>query len=69
MKLFSYDIWDSDKGIILADSEEEAVKIFHDEYEGVPVVGYDCEELAPQACDIEEVSEFSKDKKIYYLYD
>lgn len=32
MKLYEYDIWDGDKGVIFANSEEEAVEIVRKEY-------------------------------------
>ena len=32
MKIFEFDIWDSDKGLILAESEEKAIQILKDEY-------------------------------------
>lgn len=32
MKMYAYEIWEGDKGIIIAKSFDEAEKIFHEEY-------------------------------------
>lgn len=37
MNVYYFDIWDSDKGIIFANNEEEARKLFKNGYPDVPL--------------------------------
>lgn len=41
MKVFHYDIYDEDKGIILAKTEKGAIRKFRQEYPGVPICHID----------------------------
>lgn len=45
MKIYEYDICDGDKGIIMAESYEEAVRIFREDYKGVDLDNYDSSEI------------------------
>ena len=45
MKIFEYDICDGDKGVILAESYEEAVKLFREEYSNVDLDTYEPSEI------------------------
>ena len=44
MKLYSYDIWDGDKGIIIAKSIEQATEMFRKEYPNTPIYPNDTDE-------------------------
>ena len=47
MKIFEYDICNGDKGIIIAENYEEAVRLFNEAYDKVDLENYD-------ECDIDE---------------
>lgn len=68
MKIFGYDIWNGDKGIIIANDEEEAIRIFKKEYDN-PVVGVDVEDQLYNTCDIDEVADLKDKPALYFLHD
>lgn len=45
MKIFEYDICDGDKGIIMAESYEQAVELFEKSYEKVDLETYDSSDI------------------------
>ena len=65
MIIFSYDIWDGDKGLIIAESYDQAVEIFKKDYPKVEVVE---EEFDRDTCRIDVVSELEKEPALYFLY-
>lgn len=70
MILYDYDICDGDKGVITADTEEEAIKIFQREYEGIPVLGVDTGNYDSKVCCITEVGELNEHvHKLYFIHD
>ena len=64
MKVWCYDIWDGDKGIIFADSEEEAKIIYEKNYDE-PV--YD-EDYKPDTCQINYLCDVPNEPKLIYMY-
>lgn len=68
MKIFEYDVWDGDKGIIIANDEDEAVRIFKKEYD-LPVVGVDVEDQEHGTCVIDEVADLHDHPALYFLHD
>lgn len=44
MKLYSYDIWDGNKGIIIAKDIDQATELFRKEYPDIPLWPNDTDE-------------------------
>ena len=64
-KVYSYDIWDGDKGIIFANSEEEAKQIYERSYDE-PICDEDYES---HTCQIEYVCDVPDESKIVFMYE
>ena len=66
MKIYTYDICDRDKGLIIAENMEQAEELFEQRYPDTPIVDvfgdYD-------TCVITEVCEYSGKPEIIFLYD
>lgn len=69
LKLFGYDIYDGDKGIITAPDEDVAIKIFQCEYMGTPIVGVDTPDYNSKTCQIDEIGVLYHEAKLYFLHD
>lgn len=67
MRIYSYDIWDGDKGIILAKSYKEAVEEFKENYEA-PIDDIDNMEYDSGVCRIDYVGNVSDKAKLMYMY-
>lgn len=65
MKIFGYDIWDGDKGIIFAESEGKAKMKFKKEYPDVKIADEDYES---GMCSIDEICEYNGGEKLVYLW-
>jgi hypothetical protein len=65
MKIFSYDIWDGDKGIIFAQNEEEAEKKFKDMYPDTEIA---TDSYEPGECLIYYICDYNGEEKLVYLY-
>jgi len=53
MIVFEYDIWDSDKGIIIAENKQRAIEIFRKEYGNateVPIKDVDVDDYDSGVC-------------------
>lgn len=50
MRAFEYDIWDSDKGIIIAENKQRAIEIFRKEYSEVPIKDVDVDDYDSGVC-------------------
>ena len=66
MKIFSYDICEDDKGIIFAETEEQAREIFEEEYPDIEVVDYYDDY---HTCVITEVCNYNNEAGLVFLYD
>ena len=58
MKLYYYDIWDGDKGVIFAKDMDEAISIYRTKYD-FPVAFVDIDAFDSGICNIELVTEES----------
>ena len=65
MKVWSYDIWDGDKGIIFAETEEEA-KALYERYYDEPIAD---EDYDSGMCQIDFVCDVPDKPKIVFMYD
>jgi len=64
MKVWSYDIWDGDKGIIFAETKEEAIALYESNYDELIVDGdYDS-----GLCQMEYVCDVPDYPKLYIMY-
>ena len=65
-KIYTYDNYEGDKGIILADSFDEAIKIFKNQY---PYRGIaeNMEQYWNYGCFIEELDFVSSESKLYAI--
>lgn len=71
MNIYEYDICDSDKGIILAESYERAVEIFAENYPDADPNHYDYNEIDKEyeyAALIEQVDIYNGGEKIVCIY-
>lgn len=68
MKIFEYDIYDGDKGIIIANDEAEAIRIFKNNYENA-VVSVDVTDYNSGTCSINEVAELENNPQLYFIHD
>ena len=64
MTVWTYDIWDGDKGIIFAPTEEDAERIFKENYDNEIVDG-DC---GPGKCMISKLQEYYGGEDIMFLW-
>ena len=64
MDIYEFDIWDFEKGIILAKSHEEAVKIFKTRFPDVPVLNTDTDEYDSGVCVIRYVMETDGEQRL-----
>ena len=65
MKIWSYDIWDGKKGIIFAETEENAKRIYKKNYDAPIADGnYDS-----GMCQIDEIGEYNGGETIMFLWD
>lgn len=66
MKLYTYDITEGDKGIIFANSYEEAVELFKADYPEIEVV----EEYGESyTCVISEFADVPTEPKLMFMFD
>ena len=65
MKAYTYDIWEGDKGIIFANSEEEAIKMYEQAYPDNPI--YDCDYVSG-ACSLDYLCEVPNEPWLKYMY-
>lgn len=65
LRIYSYDIWDGDKGIILAYDWFEAIKIFRENYEGVPIADIEDLDYDSGVCQMDYVGLVDKPKSLY----
>ena len=63
-KLYTYDNYEGDKGIIVADSWDEAVAIYKEQYPDREIAETD-EQYWDYGCYIEEIDFWSNEKKLY----
>ena len=65
MKVWAYDIWDGDKGIIFAETEKDAERIFKRNYDNpIADVDYDSGD-----CRIDEIGDYNGGEAIMFLWD
>lgn len=64
MKIWSYDIWDGDKGIIFAKTKKDAKRIFKSNYDN-KISDTNCDS---GICQLEEIGEYNGGEAIMYLY-
>lgn len=58
--IYYFDVWEGDKGIIIADNFQEAVRIFKEEYgDDVPVCEVDTDTFDVGMCSIDEVGDYT----------
>ncbi len=62
MNIYYYDIWDGNKGIIIAKDEDEAIKIFrnNEEYKDIPLYDVDTNEYDSGICRIDFVCKYDE---------
>lgn len=63
MKIYQYDICDGDKGIIFANSEDEATEIFKRNYNNEVT-----NELNPLECIIDYIAECPTEPRLIFMY-
>ena len=64
--IYYYDIWDGSKGIIIADTYEQAKQVFKDEYDGaIPIYGEDTDDYDSGVCDIECVGTYHGNNELF----
>lgn len=68
MKIFEYDIYDGDKGVIIANDEAEAIRIFKNNYENA-VINVDGTDYDSGVCSINEVAELEDNPQLYFIHD
>lgn len=64
MKVWSYDIWDGDKGIIFAETEEEAKALYESNYDN-PIADGDYDS---GLCQIDYICDVPDEPKIVFMY-
>ena len=71
MKIFEYDICDSDKGIIFAENYEQAVELFKKNYDRVDLENYDASERDTDKYDyggmINELCDYDGKPKLVFI--
>lgn len=69
MKVFSYDIFDGDKGIIFAEDYGQAYNKFKAEYGNeYPIYPEECDDYVSQTCQINEIGTYGGGTQLMYLY-
>ena len=64
MKVWGYDIWEGDKGIIFAETKEEAKAIYKQNY-NEPIYDGDYE---PDTCQIDYVCDVPEKPSLVFMY-
>lgn len=68
MKIYAYDIWDGDKGIILAHDEMEAIKKIQEVYgEKQLIEGFNHDGYDSGICELHEVTANLEKVALYFL--
>lgn len=67
MTIYEYDVYGGDKGIIFANSEEQATELYKKGYGGL-VYGVDTEEDDYDVCTIRTIGEIPDEPTLYVFY-
>ena len=62
--IYSYDNYEGDKGIIIADSFDEAIELFHKKYPDRQIAD-DCKQYWDHGCYIEEIDYVRGQSQLY----
>ncbi len=66
LKIYHYDIWDHDKGLIFAESREQACEIFKREYDN-PIYPEDFDYYDHEVCSIDYVCDVESEPRLVYM--
>lgn len=70
MEIFEFDIWDSDKGIIIAENKQQAIEIFRKQYgnsSAIPIKDVDVDYYDTGVCMINRVASDSNVEDLYVI--
>lgn len=67
MKIYDYDIWDGDKGIILANDYHEAFEMFKKNYPDIPVCPEEVDEYDTYVCCIRTAGEVTNEPHLFIM--
>ena len=67
MVIYDFDIWDGDKGIIVANNKAEAIEKFKEKYPTTLVVGHDIDVYDTGVCCISTIGIYEDKPKLYTL--
>lgn len=67
-KLYSYDNFEGDKGIIVADSMEEAEKIYKAEYPERKIIKNNSKDFHDGGCFLTEAGEVDNTNRLYNIF-
>ncbi len=65
LKVYHYDIWDHDKGLIFAESREQACEIFRKEYD-FPICPEDVDDYDADICVIDYVCDVTNEPRLVF---
>ncbi len=66
LKIYHYDIWEKDKGLIFAESREEACKIFKKEYSNL-IYPEETDDYDSDICSIDYVCDVLNEPRLVYM--
>ena len=69
LRMYAYDIWDGDKGIIFAKNYTNAVELFRENYSEVPIADVEGIDYDSGVCRLEFYAVVPRKEKLMFMYD